>query len=36
MPTSKTGKTYASRYKTDVSVDQSTNVGFDATTRLIV
>lgn len=32
MP-SKTGKTVASYYKSDVSVDQSTNVGFDSTTR---
>tara|TARA_Y100000310_G_scaffold160280_1_gene160025 strand:+ start:183 stop:998 length:816 start_codon:yes stop_codon:yes gene_type:complete len=35
MPT-KTGKTPASYYKSDVSVDQSTNVGFDSTTRSII
>jgi len=35
MP-SKTGKTPASYYKSDVSVDQSTNVGFDSTTRSII
>jgi len=33
MGVSKTNKTYASRYKTDVSVSQTSNVGFDATTR---
>ena len=36
MGVSKTNKTYASRYKTDVSVNQSTNVGFDSTTRVLV
>ena len=35
MP-SKTGKTPASYYKSDVSVEQSTNVGFDSTTRKII
>ena len=35
MP-SKTGKTPASYYKSDVSVEQSTNVGFDSTTRSII
>ena len=35
MGISKTNKTYASRYKTDVSVSQTSNVGFDATTRKI-
>ena len=35
MP-SKTGKTPASYYKSDVSVDQSTNVGFDSTIRSII
>ena len=35
MP-SKTGKTPASYYKSDVSVDQSTNVGFDSTVRTII
>jgi len=35
MP-SKTGKTPASYYKSDVSVDQSTNVGFDSNTRSII
>ena len=35
MP-SKTGKAPASYYKSDVSVDQSTNVGFDSTTRSII
>ena len=33
MGVSKQTKTYASRYKTDVSVSQTTNVGFDSTTR---
>ena len=33
MGVSKTDKTYASRYKTDVSVSQTSNVGFDSTTR---
>jgi len=33
MGVSKTNKTYASRYKTDVSVSQTSNVGFDANTR---
>ena len=33
MGVSKTNQTYASRYKTDVSVSQTSNVGFDATTR---
>tara|TARA_Y100000310_G_C20449884_1_gene700167 strand:- start:109 stop:903 length:795 start_codon:yes stop_codon:yes gene_type:complete len=36
MPVSKTNRTYASRYKTDVSVDQTTNTGFDSTARLLV
>ena len=36
MGISKTNKTYASRFKTDVSVDQTTNTGFDSTTRLLV
>ena len=36
MGVSKTNKTYASRYKTDVSVNQSTNTGFDSTTRILV
>ena len=35
MP-SKTGKTPASYYKSDVSVEQSTNVGFDNTARRII
>ena len=35
MP-SKTGKTYASYYKSDVAVEQSTNAGFDSTTRSII
>ena len=35
MP-SKTGKTPASYYKSDVSVEQSTNVGLDSTTRSII
>ena len=35
MGVSKTDKTYASRYKTDVSVSQTTNVGFDSTTRIL-
>tara|TARA_Y100000310_G_scaffold43564_1_gene40640 strand:- start:1819 stop:2610 length:792 start_codon:yes stop_codon:yes gene_type:complete len=35
MGVSKTTKTYASRYKTDVSVSQTTNTGFDATTRIL-
>ena len=35
MGVSKTNKTYASRYKTDLSVSQATNAGFDTTTRLI-
>ena len=35
MP-SKTGKAPASYYKSDVSVDQSTNTGFDSTTRAII
>jgi hypothetical protein len=33
MGVSKRTKTYASRYKTDVSVSQTTNTGFDSTTR---
>ena len=33
MGISKTNKTYASRYRTDVSVSQTSNTGFDATTR---
>ena len=33
MGESKQTKTYASRYKTDVSVSQANNVGFDSTTR---
>ena len=36
MPISKAGRTYASRFKTDVSVDQTTNTGFDSTARLLV
>lgn len=36
MGISKTNKTYSSRYKTDVSVNQTSNVGFDSTTRLLV
>jgi len=36
MPTSKEGKPYASRFKTDVSVDQTNNVGFDSQARLLV
>ena len=35
MP-SKTGKAPASYYKSDVSVNQTTNVGFDSTTRLLI
>ena len=35
MP-SKTGKTPASYYKSDVSVEQSTNTGWDSTTRSII
>ena len=35
MGVSKTNKTYASRYKTDLSVSQTTNVGIDATLRKI-
>ena len=35
MP-SKTGKSPSSYYKSDVSVEQSTNVGFDSTTRSII
>ena len=35
MP-SKTGKAPASYYKSDVSVEQSTNTGFDSTTRAII
>ena len=33
MGISKQGKTYASRYNTDVSVSQTSNTGFDSTTR---
>ena len=33
MGVTKRNKTYADRYKTDVSVNQTSNVGFDATTR---
>ena len=33
MGVSKENKTYASRYKTDVSVSQTSNVGFDSTSR---
>ena len=33
MGVSKQNKTYASRYKTDVSVSQTSNTGFDSTTR---
>ena len=36
MPISKENRTYASRFKTDVSVDQTTNTGFDSTVRLLV
>ena len=35
MGVSKTNKTYAGRYKTDVSVSQTSNVGFDSTTRIM-
>ena len=35
MGVSKTNKTYASRYKTDLSVSQTSNVGIDSTTRVI-
>tara|TARA_Y100000310_G_scaffold254701_1_gene261849 strand:+ start:43 stop:858 length:816 start_codon:yes stop_codon:yes gene_type:complete len=35
MGISKTNKTYANRYKTDVSVSQTTNTGFDSTTRVL-
>jgi len=35
MGVSKQNKTYASRYKTDVSVSQTSNVGFDSTTRVV-
>ena len=35
MGVSKTGKTPASYYKSDVSVSQTSNVGFDSTTRVI-
>ena len=35
MGVSKQNKTYASRYKTDVSVSQTSNVGFDSTTRVL-
>ena len=35
MGVSKTEKTYASRYKTDISVSQTTNTGFDSTTRVL-
>ena len=35
MGVSKTQKTYSSRYKTDVSVSQTSNVGFDSTTRTL-
>ena len=35
MGVSKTGKTPASYYKSDVSVSQTSNVGFDSTTRII-
>ena len=34
MP-SKTGKTYSSFYKNDLSIDQTTNTGVDATTRRV-
>ena len=34
MPT-KTGKTYASFYKNDLAMNQTTNTGVDATTRLV-
>ena len=33
MGVSKTNKTYASRYQSDVSVNQTNNTGFDSTTR---
>ena len=36
MPISKENRTYASRFKTDVSVDQTTNTGYDSTARLLV
>jgi hypothetical protein len=35
MGISKTTKTYAERYKTDCSVTQTSNTGFDSTTRVI-
>ena len=35
MGVSKQTRTYASRYKTDVSVSQTTNTGFDSTTRIL-
>ena len=35
MGVSKQTKTYASRFKTDVSVSQTSNTGFDATTRIL-
>ena len=35
MGVSKTNKTYANRYKTDLSVNQTNNVGIDSTTRTI-
>ena len=35
MGVSKTGKTYADRYKTDVSVNNATNGGFDSHTRAL-
>ena len=35
MGVSKTGKTPANYYKSDVSVSQTSNVGFDSTTRVI-
>ena len=35
MGVSKTGKTPASYYKSDISVSQTSNVGFDSTTRVI-
>ena len=35
MGISKTNQTYANRYKTDLSVSQTNNVGIDSTTRSI-
>ena len=35
MGVSKEGKTYANRYKTDLSISQTSNTGFDGTSRKI-